>query len=77
MKNRLMDMTDKMLLRKRSIIETINNELKKYLSNRTLQTQVFANFIVNLLSGLIAYSFFSKKPSVKHAVQQYDLLNHI
>jgi len=38
MKNRLMTMTDKILLRKRSVIETVNDELKKYVSNRTLQT---------------------------------------
>lgn len=38
MKNVLMEMKDKILLRKRSVIETVNDELKKYVPNRTFKT---------------------------------------
>lgn len=64
MKNKFMDLKDKILLRKRSIIETINDQLKNiYHINHTRHRSVF-NFIVNLLSGLIAYTYRETKPSI-------------
>lgn len=65
MKNVLMEMKDKILLRKRSIIETINDELKNIYSIEHSRHRSFGNFITNLISALIAYSFFPKKPSIK------------
>lgn len=62
MKNVLMEMKDKILLRKRSVIETINDELKNICSIEHSRHRSFENFITNLVSGLIAYSFFAKKP---------------
>ena len=38
MKNKLMDIQEKLLLRKRAIIETINDQLKKYIPDRAFQT---------------------------------------
>ncbi|MBS4165984.1 hypothetical protein NEOC65_001061 [Neochlamydia sp. AcF65] len=38
MKNKLMSVVDKILLRKRGVVESINNKLKKLLSNRTSST---------------------------------------
>lgn len=65
MKNSLMTLADKILLRKRSIIETINDELKNICQIEHSRHRSFENFITNLISGLIAYSFFPKKPSIK------------
>ena len=64
MKNRLMDMQDKILLRKRAIIECVNDFLKNICQIEHTRHRCAANFIVNLLSGLIAYSFLPKKPSL-------------
>jgi len=66
MKNVLMEMKDKILLRKRSIIETINDELKNICSIEHSRHRSFGNFMTNLLSALIAYSFFPKKPAIKY-----------
>lgn len=66
MKNVLMEMKDKILLRKRSVIETINDELKNICSIEHSRHRSFKNFITNIISGLIAYSFFPKKPSIKY-----------
>jgi len=66
MKNVLMEMKDKLLLRKRSIIETINDELKNICSVEHSRHRSFGNFMTNLLSALIAYSFFPKKPAIKY-----------
>lgn len=64
MKNSLMLIHDKILLRKRGIIESVNDELKNICQIEHTRHRSFENFITNLLSGLIAYSFFPKKPSL-------------
>lgn len=66
MKNVLMEMKDKILLMKRSVIEAINDELKNICSIEHSRHRSFGNFITNLISGLIAYSFFPKKPAIKY-----------
>ncbi len=66
MKNQLMTMYDKILLRKRSVIETVNDELKNICQIEHSRHRGFTNFLTNLISGLIAYSFLPKKPSIKY-----------
>lgn len=65
MKNVLMTMKDKILLRKRSVIETINDQLKNICQAEHSRHKSFGNFITNLVASLIAYSFQEKKPSIK------------
>jgi hypothetical protein len=65
MKNRLMTLRDKILLRKRSVIETINDELKNICEIEHSRHRSTANFLINLFAGLAAYSFFEKKPVIK------------
>ncbi|MCC7452538.1 MAG: IS982 family transposase [Crocinitomix sp.] len=74
MKNCLLELKDKILLRKRSVIETINDELKNICQIEHSRHRSFENFISNLISGLIAYSFFPKKPSIKFDVEQTNQL---
>ena len=69
MKNSLMTMRDKILLRKRSVIETINDQLKNIAQAEHSRHRSFGNFITNLVASLIAYSFQEKKPSIKFEVQ--------
>ena len=66
MKNVLMEMKDKIMLRKRSVIETVNDELKNICQIEHSRHRSFTNFLTNLISGLIAYSFFPKKPAIKY-----------
>lgn len=66
MKNSLMSMSDKILLRKRSVIETVNDELKNICQIEHSRHRCFSNFISNIVAGLIAYSFLPKKPSIKY-----------
>jgi hypothetical protein len=65
MKNSLMLLQDRIMLRKRALIETVNDELKNQCQIEHTRHRSFENFTSNLLSGLIAYSFFDKKPSLK------------
>ncbi|WP_298956582.1 transposase, partial [uncultured Nonlabens sp.] len=62
MKNSLMTMSDKILLRKRSVIETVNDELKNICQIEHSKHRSFTNFLSNIVAGLIAYSFLPKKP---------------
>lgn len=66
MKNSLMTMNDKIMLRKRSVIETVNDELKNICQIEHSRHRSFTNFIANLTAGLIAYSFLPKKPSINY-----------
>jgi hypothetical protein len=68
MKNCLMSLEDKILLRKRSVIETINDELKNMCHAEHSRHRSFKNFISNTISALVAYSFFPKKPAIKYDV---------
>ena len=65
MKNLLMTMRDKILLRKRSVIETIYDQLKNIAQAEHSRHRSFGNFITNLVASLIAYSFQEKKPAIK------------
>jgi len=64
MKNSLMLIRDKVLLRKRALIETVNDQLKNICQIEHTRHRSFENFTANLISGLIAYSFLDKKPSL-------------
>lgn len=70
MKNQLMTMRDKILLRKRSVIETINDELKNICHAEHSRHRSPGNFVINMLSALAAYCFFPKKPSIKFEREQ-------
>lgn len=64
MKGSLIPLSDKLLLRKRAIIETVNDELKNIAQVEHSRHRAFDNFIVNLLSGIVAYCCFPKKPCI-------------
>jgi len=64
MKNKLMPLFDKILLRKRALIETINDLLKNISMIEHTRHRSPFNFMVNLLGGLIAYTYNPKKPSL-------------
>jgi hypothetical protein len=64
MKNKLLPVLDKLLLRKRSLIETVNDQLKNICQIEHSRHRCVANFLVNLVAGLIAYTYQEKKPSL-------------
>ena len=64
MKNSLMSIADKIQLRKRALIETINDELKNIAQIEHSRHRSFSNFIANSLSAIAAYCCFEKKPAI-------------
>ena len=65
MKCRLMEFEDKILLRKRSVIETVNDTLKNVCQIEHSRHRSPINFLAHLIGGLIAYTKLPKKPSLK------------
>jgi Transposase DDE domain len=65
MKNKLMRLTDKLLSRKRSILETIIDQFKNISQIEHSRHRSPVNFLVNVVCGLIAYCHQPKKPSLQ------------
>ena len=70
MRNRLLPLLDKIMLRKRAIIESVNDQLKNISQIEHSRHRSVANCFVNLLGGLIAYTWREKKPSLNIRVKE-------
>ena len=73
MKNSLMHISDKILLRKRALVETVFDQLKNICQIEHTRHRSQEGFIVNLISGLIAYCYLPKKPSLNLEVVDQSL----
>lgn len=74
MKQRLLGVWDQLLLRKRALIETINDQLKNICQIEHSRHRSPANFLVNLMAALIAYTYKEKLPSLNLRVKELDKL---
>jgi len=74
MKNRLLPLIDKLMLRGRTIIETINDQLKNQEQIEHSRHRSPLNFGSNLLSGLIAYQLQPKKPELHFSMTEAAML---
>lgn len=72
MRERLLTYTDKLLLRKRALIESINDQLKNVCQIEHARHRSPYNFVVHLLAGLAAYCHQPKKPSL-HRESAFEL----
>ena len=77
MKPRVIPAFDKVLLRKRAVIETINDELKNIMQIEHSRHRSPHNFLVNLVSGIIAYQFKTKKPSIRMTKKDIEKLSNL
>jgi hypothetical protein len=73
MRERLLAYTDKLLLRKRALIESVNDQLKNVCQIEHARHRSPYNFVAHLLAGLAAYCHQAKKPSL-HREPALDLL---
>src|SRR5262245_3489019 len=64
MKNRLLPLMDKLLLRKRAIIESVVDQLKNISQIEHSRHRSPTNCFINIIAGLIAYCHQPKKPSL-------------
>lgn len=70
MKSKIMPLVDKLLLRKRAVIESVNDQLKNISQIEHSRHRSVMGFMINLLSGISAYNLQSKKPSIYPKVKQ-------
>lgn len=64
MKNKLMPLFDKLILRKRSMIESINNQLKNVFQIEHTRHRSVINGFINIIAGLLAFTHHDKKPKL-------------
>ena len=74
MKNKLMPVVDKILLRKRAIIESVVDQLKNISQIEHTRHRSPINCFINILAGLIAYCHQPKKPSLNFVFSKAPLL---
>lgn len=77
MKQKLVPLKDKLLLRKRFIIETINDQLKNISQIEHTRHRSIDNFLVNILGGIAAYTHQPKKPHLNLENLDNMLINRI
>ena len=76
MKNKFLALADKMLLRKRALIETVNDQLKNISQIEHTRHRSLWNFLGNVAAGLIAYTWHEKKPSLNIRVKEQFLISN-
>jgi len=64
MANKLMPLEDKMLLKKRGIVESVINLLKTFFNLEHTRHRSVLGFFANIFSCIAAYAFHSNKPSL-------------
>lgn len=69
MRNHLMPLADKLMLRKRFVIETVLNILKSEMGLEHSRHRSVMNAMVHILSCLVAYAFRPGKPSISRTAQ--------
>ena len=72
MRNYLMPLADKLMLRKRFVIETVLDILKCDMGLEHSRHRSVINAMVHILSCLVAYAFRPGKPSISQARQQIE-----
>jgi hypothetical protein len=65
MKNKFVNIEDKIILKKRGVIESVIDILKHICDIEHSRHRSVINAFVNILSGLTAYSFLDHKPTIK------------
>lgn len=75
MKNKFISLRDKILLRKRSLIETVIDQLKNIYQIEHSRSRSVTNYMVNIVSGLVAYTFRDKKPRINFSDFDKKILN--
>jgi len=76
MKNKFLAVSDKLLLRKRALIETVNDQLKNISQIEHTRHRSLWNFLGNVAAGLIAYSWREKKPSLNINLKEQLLISN-
>jgi len=75
MKPKLLKLVDKILLRKRTLIETVNDQLKNVCQIEHSRHGNPINAFVHLIAGLVAYTWQEKRPALSWTREEEEILN--
>jgi hypothetical protein len=77
MKNILMPLRDKILLRKRSIVETVFGFLKNTMMLEHSRHRSVKNFLTHIAGTIIAYQLMPNKPSITPIFKEIQPVNYL
>jgi hypothetical protein len=77
MKNKLMELFDKLMLRKRALIESINNQLKNVFHLEHTRHRSPVNGFINMVAAVVAYTHHSNKPSIELSKREIAMLQKL
>jgi hypothetical protein len=77
MKNRLISLWDKLLLRKRALVETVVDQLKNISQIEHSRHRSVINYFVEIIAGLIAYTYRDTLPSLNIRVEEMALVGNV
>ena len=72
MKPKLLNLMDKILLRKRALIETVNDQLKNVCQIEHSRHRSPINAFVHLIAGLVAFTWQEKRPALSWTPEEFD-----
>jgi len=75
MKPKLLNLMDKILLRKRALIETVNDQLKNVCQIEHSRHRSPINAFVHLIAGLVAFTWQEKRPALSWTREEQEILN--
>ena len=74
MKAKVISAFDRAMLSKRYVIETINDQLKNISQIEHSRHRSETSFMLNLISGVVAYCLKEKKPKIKLSPTEFALM---
>lgn len=74
MKNKIMPLFDKLILRKRSMIESLNNQIKNVFQIEHTRHRSIINGFVNIIAALVAFTHHEHKPQLNFSSAELALL---
>lgn len=77
MKNKLMELFDKIMLRKRALTESINNQLKNVFHLEHTSHRSPINGFANMVAAVVAYTHHSNKPSIELSKREITMLQKL
>ena len=77
MKNKLMPLFDKIVLRKRSMIESLNNQIKNVFQIEHTRHRSVINGFVNIIAALVAYTHHDSKPQLNISAHEMAFLDRL
>ena len=75
MKPKLLNLMDKILLRKRALIETVNDQLKNVCQIEHSRHRSPINAFVHLIAGLVAFTWQEKRPALSWTPEEQEIFN--